>query len=79
MNTFLTLWKVNFECEVDIIENSPKITFLSGVNERTVVKRTVCTFVAILIHFLILASFFWTNVMAWDIYKTFGRKTIFSR
>ena len=25
-----------------------------------------------------LAVFFWTNVMAWDIYKTFGQRTILS-
>lgn len=34
---------------------------------------------AVLEHFFVLASFLWTNVMAWDIYKTFGRKTIFAR
>ena len=56
-----------------------QITFLSGVNERTAVKEIACTAIAIFIHFLILASFFWTNVMAWDIYKTFGRKTLFTR
>jgi len=32
-----------------------------------------------LIHYFILTSFFWTNVMAWDIYKTFGKKTVISR
>ena len=25
-----------------------------------------------------LAVFFWTNVMAWDLYKTFGQRTILS-
>jgi hypothetical protein len=35
--------------------------------------------VAITIHFTNLAIFFWTNVMAWDIYKTFGQRTQLSR
>ena len=25
-----------------------------------------------------LATFFWTNIMAWDIYKTFGQRTLLS-
>ena len=31
-----------------------------------------------IIHYTNLAVFFWTNVMAWDIYKTFGQRTILS-
>ncbi len=56
-----------------------QLTFESGVNQRTASNHAACKAVAILIHFFILSSFFWTSVMAWDIYKTFGRKTIFSR
>ncbi len=56
-----------------------QVTFLSTNNARVIANRTACKVSAILIHFSILASFFWTSVMAWDIYKTFGRKTIISR
>ena len=37
-----------------------------------------CRIAAVLIHFAYLSTFFWTNVMAWDIYKTFGQRTILS-
>ena len=37
-----------------------------------------CSIVAIIVHFTNLAIFFWTNVMAWDIYKTFGQRTVLS-
>ena len=33
----------------------------------------LCTAIAISLHFLILSTFFWTNVMAYDLYKTFGQ------
>ena len=33
---------------------------------------------AVIIHFTTLATFFWTNIMAWDIYKTFGQRTVLS-
>jgi len=46
---------------------------------RTALKRTLCKIVAIMVHYFILTSFFWTNVMAWDIYQTFGKKTVVSR
>ena len=35
--------------------------------------------VAIIVHFTNLAIFFWTNVMAWDIYETFGQRTVHIR
>ena len=41
-------------------------------------NRVACKVSAILVHFCVLSSFFWTSVMAWDIYKTFGRRNIFS-
>jgi hypothetical protein len=56
-----------------------QLIFISLVNLETMYKRTLCKTVAVSEHFLILASFMWTNVMAWDIYKTFGKKTIFTR
>ncbi|XP_067126632.1 uncharacterized protein [Centruroides vittatus] len=49
-----------------------QITFLLG--QRGTVKGTLCQIVGILIHFEILASLFWMNIMAYDLYKTFGNK-----
>ena len=37
-----------------------------------------CKIVAVIVHFTTLATFFWTNIMAWDIYKTFGQRTVLS-
>ena len=37
-----------------------------------------CKIVAVIIHFTTLTTFFWTNIMAWDIYKTFGQRTVLS-
>ncbi len=56
-----------------------QLTFESAVNEKTAQNRSLCKAVAVLIHFFILSSFMWTNVMAWDLYKTFGRKTIMTK
>lgn len=36
----------------------------------------VCTTVAISLHYFFLASFFWMNVMAYDLYCTFGHTNI---
>nr|XP_039251145.1 LOW QUALITY PROTEIN: uncharacterized protein LOC120328683 [Styela clava] len=33
----------------------------------------VCTAVSILLHFLFLTIFFWNNVMAFDVWRTFGK------
>jgi hypothetical protein len=35
--------------------------------------------VAIFLHYSYLTTFFCNNIMAWDIYKTFGQKTILSQ
>ena len=56
-----------------------KVIFLSTNNVKVISNRVACKVSAILIHFCVLSSFFWTSVMAWDIYKTFGRRNIFSR
>ena len=56
-----------------------KVLFLSTNNVKVISNRVACKVSAILIHFCVLSSFFWTSVMAWDIYKTFGRRNIFSR
>ena len=42
-------------------------------------SRYVCQGVAVSLHYLILSTFFWTHVMAWDLYQTFGQKAIFSQ
>ena len=60
----------------DLINILIQVTFLLG--ERDSLSEFGCTFVAIIIHFTNLAIFFWTNVMAWDIYKTFGKRTVLS-
>ncbi|XP_059085608.1 uncharacterized protein LOC131882478 [Tigriopus californicus] len=56
-----------------------QVVFLSGVNEATTKHHNLCILVAVIVHFCILNSFFWTNVMAWDIYQTFGKRNIISR
>ncbi|ESO84356.1 hypothetical protein LOTGIDRAFT_75274, partial [Lottia gigantea] len=39
----------------------------------------VCSLVAISVHYFFLASFFWMNVMSYDVYKTFANKCILTR
>lgn len=39
----------------------------------------LCSGVGMLIHYLFLASFFWMNVMSYDVYRTFARKCILTR
>ena len=39
----------------------------------------LCSAVGMLLHFLILASFFWMNVMSYDVYRTFAKKCILTR
>ncbi len=57
-----------------------QLIFLAGVNETVSTNSVeVCTVVAILLHYLTLSTFFWANVMAWDLFKTFGNKAVFSR
>ncbi|XP_023338013.1 uncharacterized protein LOC111708774 isoform X2 [Eurytemora carolleeae] len=53
-----------------------QVVFLAG--ERSEVKGLICRVVAVFLHFTYLSIFAWNNVMAWDIYKTFGQKTILS-
>jgi G protein-coupled receptor Mth (Methuselah protein) len=43
------------------------------------VKGVPCKVVAIFLHYSYLTTFFCNNIMAWDIYKTFGQKTILSQ
>ncbi|CAM1323547.1 Uncharacterised protein g8424 [Pycnogonum litorale] len=46
-----------------------QVSFLIGQNHPT---NYVCKVLSVMTHFFILASFFWMNVMAYDLYKTFG-------
>lgn len=39
----------------------------------------LCSVVGMFLHYLFLASFFWMNVMAFDVYRTFGNKCILTR
>ena len=39
----------------------------------------LCSAVGMVLHFLILASFFWMNVMAYDVFRTFAKKCILTR
>ncbi|KAK6175180.1 hypothetical protein SNE40_013696 [Patella caerulea] len=53
-----------------------EILFIEG--ESTGVPW-VCKFVAVSVHYFFLASFFWMNVMAYDVSKTFANKCILTR
>ncbi|XP_050412953.2 uncharacterized protein LOC126827539 [Patella vulgata] len=53
-----------------------EILFIEG--ESTAVPW-VCKFVAVSVHYFFLASFFWMNVMAYDVSKTFANKCILTR
>ena len=52
--------------------------FLCGERHSLALPQPACAAVAMAVQFTNLAIFFWTNVMAWDIYKTFGQRTILS-
>lgn len=43
--------------------------FIAGITNN---HPNVCKTIAIALHFLILSTFFWTNVMAWDLYQVHG-------
>ncbi|XP_033104680.1 uncharacterized protein LOC117107186 [Anneissia japonica] len=46
-----------------------QLIFVFGINTDNAI---MCTTFAILLHYFFLSSFLWTNVMAYDLYKTFG-------
>jgi len=54
-----------------------RVVFMIG-ERKGVQGLVICNVVAVIIHFTTLATFFWTNIMAWDIYKTFGQRTVLS-
>lgn len=39
----------------------------------------MCPVIGMMLHYLFLASFFWMNVMSYDLYKTFANKCILTR
>ena len=39
----------------------------------------LCSAVGMFLHYLFLASFFWMNVMAYDVFRTFAKKCILTR
>eukprot|EP00105_Crassostrea_gigas_P012038 XP_011427918.1 PREDICTED: uncharacterized protein LOC105328647 [Crassostrea gigas] len=39
----------------------------------------MCPVIGMVLHYLFLASFFWMNVMSYDLYKTFANKCILTR
>ena len=57
-------------------KNAVKVIFLAGETEGT--PHRACVFVAVALHYFYLTVFSWNNIMAWDIYKTFGQRTILS-
>ena len=49
-----------------------QLLFLLGMFTTTV--HTLCVVIAILTHFFFLVSFFWTNVMSFDVFLTFRKQ-----
>ena len=47
--------------------------FIAGITNN---HQTVCKTIAVGLHFLILSTFFWTNVMAWDLYQVHGISSV---
>lgn len=39
----------------------------------------MCSIIGMMLHYLFLSSFFWMNVMSYDLYKTFANKCILTR
>ncbi|XP_054711060.1 uncharacterized protein LOC129220656 [Uloborus diversus] len=51
-----------------------QITFIFG--QRSTVVGLACKMVALILHYEILCSLMWMNVIAYDLYQTFGNKYI---
>ncbi len=72
--------KIRIKKKNNVLHPPPfQLLFESLVNEGTASNRALCKSVAVSVHLLVLASFLWTSVMAWDIYKTFGRRAVITR
>ncbi|XP_070560466.1 uncharacterized protein [Ptychodera flava] len=49
-----------------------QLLFLVGI-DRTEIYQ-VCATIAVLLHYLFLSNFFWMNILAYDVFKTFAVK-----
>ena len=50
------------------------LTFMLGMRQSVYAMPTPCLIVALATHYWGLASYLWTNVIAWDLYGTFSRR-----
>ena len=50
------------------------LVFLTAINETE--NQTVCAVIGIFLHYAFLAAFFWMNVMSYDIWRTFAKKSM---
>ena len=55
---------------------SAQVIFILGENSEL---QWLCSLVAMSLHYFILASFFWMNVMTFDVFKTFANKCILTQ
>lgn len=53
------------------------IFIMSGSIDES--STIICPIVGVFLHFIFLASFFWMNVMSYDVFKTFANKCILTR
>ncbi|XP_041377990.1 uncharacterized protein LOC121390275 [Gigantopelta aegis] len=53
-----------------------QVIFILGENSEL---QWLCSLVAVSLHYFILASFFWMNVMTFDLFKTFANKCILTQ
>lgn len=54
-----------------------QLLFIFGVYQTA--NHTACVVIGILMHYGFLSSFFWTNVLAYDIWKTFGSSQVLKK
>ena len=50
------------------------LVFLTALNETE--NQTVCAVIGIFLHYAFLAAFFWMNVMSYDIWRTFAKRSM---
>lgn len=53
-----------------------QLIFLTGLIPVLTVSPAVCVAIAVSIQYFFLSSFFWMNVLSFDVWKTFGGKTL---
>ena len=69
---------IKFNCIVSYLHYLTKLSVYFQKDFMALIRQVGCKIVAVIVHFTTLATFFWTNIMAWDIYKTFGQRTVLS-